>query len=183
MSTATTTSQAIPTGTWEIDKVHSTVGFAVKHMVVSTFRGQFGDYDIELTSDDEGARLAGRVRVASVDVKDENLRGHLQSPDFFDAERHPELSFESSDLRVDGDQVVLTGELTIRGVTKPIEAHGTVVGPHTDIQDTDRLGLEVETVLDRTEYGLEWNAPLPKGGFALANDVKLIVNLEFTEKA
>lgn len=182
MSTKTT-SQAIPTGTWEVDKVHSTIGFAVKHMVVSTFRGQFGDYDIELTSNDDGARLAGRVRVASVDVKDETLTGHLQSPDFFDAERHPELSFESSDLQIDGDQLVLTGDLTIRGVTKPIEARGTVDGPHTDFQDSERLGIELETVLDRTEYGLEWNAPLPKGGFALANDVKLIVNLEFTEKA
>ncbi|MEA2348509.1 MAG: hypothetical protein QOG62_2296 [Thermoleophilaceae bacterium] len=180
---ATTTTQAVPVGTWEIDKVHSTIGFAVKHMVVSTFRGQFNDYDVELTSTDDGARLAGKVRVASVDVKDENLEGHLQAPDFFDAERHPELSFESSDLRVEGDQLVLDGELTIRGVTKPIEARGSITGPHTDIQDNQRLGLELETVLDRTEYGLEWNAPLPKGGFALANDVKLIVNLEFSEKA
>ncbi len=182
MSTATNT-QVIPTGTWEIDKVHSTVGFAVKHMVVSTFRGSFGDYDIELTSGDQGARLAGQVRVASVDVKDPDLEGHLQSPDFFDAERHPELSFESSDLRVEGDELVLEGELTIRGITKPVEGRGSVTGPHTDFQDTDRLGVEVTTVLDRTEYGLEWNAPLPKGGFALANDVKLVINLEFAEKA
>ena len=181
--TTATSEQVVPTGTWQIDKVHSTIGFAVKHMVVSTFRGKFDDYDVELTAGDEGTRLAGTVRVSSVDVKDENLEAHLQSPDFFDAENHPELRFESSAVRRDGDEVVLDGELTIRGVTQPVEARGTITGPHTDFAETDRLGVELETVIDRTAYGLEWNAPLPKGGFALANDVKLVINLEFTEGA
>jgi polyisoprenoid-binding protein YceI len=181
--TTATSEQVVPVGTWAIDKVHSTIGFAVKHMVVSTFRGAFDDYDVSLSSDENGARLAGAVRVASVDVKDENLEAHLQSPDFFDAEQHPELRFESSDLTRDGDDVVVRGDLTIRGVTHPVEARGTVTGPHTDFQDNERLGIELETVIDRTAYGLEWNAPLPKGGFALANDVKLAINLEFTEEA
>jgi polyisoprenoid-binding protein YceI len=181
--TTATSEQVVPVGTWQVDKVHSNVGFAVKHMVVSTFRGKFDDYDVELSSGADGARLAGTVRVASVDVKDENLAAHLQSPEFFDAENHPELRFESTELRRDGDEVVLDGELTIRGVSRPVEARGTITGPHTDFTETDRIGLELETVIDRTAYGLEWNSPLPKGGFALANDVKLLINLEFTEEA
>lgn len=179
-TTAAATATTIPTGSWQVDRVHSSIGFEVKHMVVSTFRGQFGDYDAELVSEEAGAKLTGTVRVASVEVKDENLAAHLQGPDFFDAERTPELRFESDSLELDGDELVLEGRLTVRGVTNPIEARGSISGPHEDFNNTERVGVALTTVLDRTAYGLEWNAPLPKGGFALANDVKLVVNLEFT---
>jgi polyisoprenoid-binding protein YceI len=178
MST-TTIEQQIPAGTWNVDKIHSSIGFAVKHMVVSTFRGKFDDYDAELTAGEDGATLRGAVRVASVDVKDETLEAHLQSPDFFDAERHPELRFDSKIVRRDGDEVVVEGELTIRGATHPVEARGTISGPHIDLGDSSRLGLELEASVDRRAYGLEWNAPLPKGGVALGDEVTLLVNLEF----
>jgi polyisoprenoid-binding protein YceI len=177
---STTTELQIPVGTYTIDKVHSTIGFAVKHMVVATFRGRFEDYDATLTvGDDATPRLIGTVGVGSVAVKDPNLEAHLQSPEFFDAERHPELRFESDSFRFDGADVVVDGRLTIKGETRPVEARGTVVGPIEDPFGNTKLGLELTAVVDRTEFGLNWNAPLPKGGVALGNDVTLSVDLEF----
>jgi polyisoprenoid-binding protein YceI len=170
--------QQVPAGTWEVDKVHSSVGFEVKHMVVSTFRSKFDDYDARLTVEDGEPKLVGSVRVASIEAKDENLAAHLQSPEFFDAERTPELRFESTSFSREGDEVTVEGELTVKGITHPVEAHGTISGPHVNIGGKEGIGLDLETTIDRTAYGLEWNAPLPKGGFALANDVKLKISLE-----
>jgi polyisoprenoid-binding protein YceI len=177
---STTAELQIPAGTYSIDKVHSTIGFAVKHMVVATFRGRFADYDATLTVGEDGAaRLTGIVQVPSIEVKDDNLEAHLQSPDFFDSERHPELRFESESLRLDGDEVVVDGRLTIKGETRPVEARGTIVGPVEDPMGNTKLGLELTAIVDRTEFGLNWNAPLPRGGVALGNDVTLNVDLEF----
>jgi polyisoprenoid-binding protein YceI len=176
------TQQELPVGTWQLDKVHSTAGFAVKHMVVATFRGRFEDFDATLeVSEDGGAKLVGTVDPKSIVVKDENLAGHLQSPDFFDTERYPELRFESTSIRVEGDEAILEGELTIKGNTQPVTARGGIVGPHEDIAGNTKLGLTLETVIDRTQYGLNWNAPLPKGGFAVANEVTLVVELELAK--
>ena len=182
MATATEQLQ----GTWVLDPIHSSASFAVKHMVVSTFRGRFEDFDATLTANEDGdGKLVGTVDVGSIVVKDENLAAHLQSPEFFDAERHPELRFESTDIRRtgDGDEVVVDGELPIKGITKPVEARGTLEGPAVTFGDVNKVGLTLEAIIDRTEFGLNWNAPLPKGGFALANDVKLIVELELAEQA
>ena len=171
------------TGTYVLDPIHSSASFAVKHMIVSTFRGRFEKFDATLVD----GKLTGTVDVTSIVVKDENLAAHLQSPEFFDAERHPELRFESADIRRgEGDEVVVDGELTIKGITKPVEARGTLEGPAVTFGpngDLNKVGLSLEAIIDRTEFGLNWNAPLPKGGFALANDVKLIVELELAEQA
>jgi len=178
------TPQSIAAGTWSIDPIHSHVGFAVKHMVVATFRGQFEEYDGALAVAEDGApRLQGTVTVDSVAVKDENLAGHLKSPDFFDSERYPQISFLSSAVRVDGGELEVEGELTIKGHTHQVTARGSISGPHEDIAGNDKIGVELEAVVDRREYGLEWNAPLPKGGFALDNDVKLQVSLELVRQA
>ncbi|HEX3511309.1 MAG TPA: YceI family protein [Solirubrobacteraceae bacterium] len=179
------TPEAIKAGTWSIDKVHSHAGFAVKHMVVSTFRGRFEEYDGSLTVGEDGRpQLQGSVVVDSIVVKDENLAGHLKSPDFFDTAQYPEITFRSTniDAREDGSLEV-EGDLTIKGNTHRVTARGTVSGPHEDIAGNDKLGIELEAVVDRREYGLEWNAPLPKGGFALDNDVKLEVSLELVRQA
>jgi polyisoprenoid-binding protein YceI len=179
-----TTTQPIAAGTWTIDKVHSHVGFAVKHMVVSTFRGRFEDYDGSLNAGDDGApRLQGSVRVDSIVVKDENLAGHLKAPDFFDSERYAEIRFTSDTVNVgDGGSLEVEGELTIKDRTHRVTARGTVSGPHEDIAGNDKIGVELEAVIDRREFGLEWNAPLPKGGFALDNDVQLQVSLELVRE-
>jgi polyisoprenoid-binding protein YceI len=183
MSTATT--QPVVTGNWTIDPIHSHVGFAVKHMVVSTFRGRFEDYDGALSVGEDGApHLEGAVRVASLNVKDENLAVHLNSPDFFDTERYPEIRFTSSAVNVsEGGELEVEGDLTIKDHTHRVTARGTVSGPHVDIAGNDKIGIELEAVVDRREFGLEWNAPLPKGGFALENDVRLQVTLELAREA
>ena len=170
--------------TWTADTVHSTVGFAVKHMLISTFRGRFEDFDATLTADADGTlRLIGRVAADSIVVKDPNLAAHLKSPEFFDTERHPSVTFSSTLVRAENGELIVDGELTIKGHTRPIEARGTLTEPAVTFGDVEKVGLELEAIVDRTEYGLNWNAPLPKGGFALANDVKLIVELELAEQA
>jgi len=176
--------QTINTGTWTIDKVHSHVGFAVKHMVVATFRGSFEDYDGALTVAEDGTpELQGRVAVDSIKVKDENLAGHLSSPDFFDTANHGEITFRSTSVDVAEDgRLEVEGDLTLKGHTHQVTARGSITGPHQDIAGNDKVGVELEAVIDRREYGLEWNAPLPKGGFALDNDVKLEVSLELVRE-
>lgn len=161
-------------GTWNFIPVHSSANFTVKYLV-ATFTGRFEDVDAKLVD----GKLSGSVKADSIKVKDENLTAHLQSPDFFDAEAHPEITFESSEIVIDGDTVELDGELTLKGTTAPIHATGTVNGPTEDFAGNTRLGFVLETKIDRTAYGLEWNADLPKGGKALSNDVTLKVELEF----
>lgn len=180
MSTAT---QQIETGTWRIDTIHSHVGFSVKHMVVATFRGRFEDYQGELDSTDEGLQLKGSVKVDSLVVKDENLAGHLKSPDFFDSATYPEISFDSTSVEIgENGELTVAGDLTIKGNTHPVTARGAITGPHENIAGKEGVGVELEAVVDRTQFGLNWNAPLPKGGFALENDVKLEVSLELVKE-
>jgi polyisoprenoid-binding protein YceI len=176
-----TTATAIPAGTYSTDGVHSSAGFAVKHML-ATFRGGFGTVNAQVTVDEDGrATLTGTVPVSSVIVKDENLQAHLASPEFFDAEQYPEIRFDGLDLTVDGGTATLTGDLTIKGNTERVTAEGSVVGPLEDPFGAAKLGLQFETVVDRTKFGLNWNAPLPKGGFMLANDVTISVDLELAQ--
>jgi polyisoprenoid-binding protein YceI len=182
MTITTDTRQVIPTGTWTLDPVHSTIGFELDYMV-GAFRGEFRDVEAKLVSDDEGARLGGSARVAGIVVKDENLETHLQSPDFFDAERHPELTFESNQIEGTGDEVTVTGEITIKGVTKPLQLTGALSAPVTDPYGREKIGLQLETTLDRTEFGLNWNVPLPDGKPALADEVRLVADLHFVREA
>jgi polyisoprenoid-binding protein YceI len=182
MTATSQQAQTLPTGTWQLDPVHSTAGFAVKHMVVATFRGRFEDFNATLDVNEDGtAKLVGTVDPGSIVVKDENLAGHLQSPDFFDTERYPEIRFEASSIRIEGDEAIVDGELTIKGNAQPVQARGAYVGPHEDIAGNTKIGLTLETEVDRTLYGLNWNAPLPKGGFAVGNEVKLTVELELAK--
>jgi len=153
--------------------------FAVKHMGVATFRGRFEQLDAGLTVGEDGAaQLIGTVRADSIVVKDENLQAHLGSPDFFDTERYPELKFASSSLRRNGEELIVDGQLTIKDQTHPVEARGTITDPAETLGGAVKIGVTLETVIDRTKFGLNWNAPLPKGGFAVSNDVKLTVELE-----
>ena len=171
--------EQLPTGTWKLDPIHSSASFAVKHMVVATFRGRFEDFDATFEVDESGeGKLVGTVKTDSIVVKDENLAAHLRSPEFFDTERYPELRFESTSVRREGDELFVDGDLTIKGNTHPVTGRGAFVGPHEDIAGNTKIGVTLETTIDRTKFGLEWNAPLPKGGFALANDVALTIELE-----
>ena len=171
-----------PAGVWQLDATHSSASFAVKHMVVATFRGHFDEFEAQLIVDQAGeAKFTGTVQVGSIVVKDENLAGHLQSPDFFDAERSPEITYVSTAVTRDGDELVVDGDLTLKGHTEPVQARGTITDPAVAMGDVEKIGVTLEATIDRTTFGLDWNAPLPKGGFALGNDVKLIVELELAK--
>ncbi len=176
---STTIEQSVPTGSWSVDPVHSSVGFAVKHMGVSTFRGAFDQFSATLAD----GKLAGTATVSSVRVQDESLNGHLLSPDFFDAERYPEIRFESTKLRVEGDTFVAEGELELKGVRKPIRLHGTITEPGSDPYGNERIGLTLETTVDRTDFGVNWNAELPNGGPVVENEVKLTAEFELIKEA
>jgi polyisoprenoid-binding protein YceI len=182
MSTLESTTTIAPAGTiWTTDPVHSNVAFEVEYAGVSIFRGSFRDFDATL----EGSTLAGSARVASVDVKDEQLSGHLQSPDFFDAERNPEIAFRADTLSLGDDGAVSgTAELTIKGVTKPVELQGRLAAaPSVDPFGRERLGLTLETAIDRNEYGISWNAPNQSGGNYLGDEVTLKADLTFVRQA
>jgi polyisoprenoid-binding protein YceI len=177
------TEQTLPTGTWQLDPVHSKASFAVKHAGLSTFRGSFNDFSAELTDASGTPTLTGVVKVDSVEVPVDQLKGHLQGPDFFDAERSPEITFTASELVQQGEQLTVKGELTMRGVTRPVEAKGTIAGPAQYFDGNDRIAIELETVVDRTAYGINWNAPIPSGGNALADDVTITVELQLVRPA
>src|SRR5437660_5947114 len=179
MSTPTLT--VAPAGTWNLDPVHSRVDFAVSYLA-GTFKGEFHEIGAELTVEAEAASLEGTAKVASVDVKDENLSAHLQSPDFFDAERHPELRFAAQDIRLGGDgKVSVDGELTIKGVTKPVLVTGAATTPMADPYGNERIGLNLATKIDRTDFGVDWNNPLPNGEPSLSNDVTILAELQFVK--
>jgi len=179
MSVIESTKQFAPAGSWTADPVHSHVSFEIVYAGVNTFRGSFRDFAATLT----GNELEGSAKVASVDVKDEQLNGHLQTPDFFDAERYPEITFKATELRrLDDNRVEGKGELTIKGTTQPITVKGVIAAePSTDPFGRERLGLRLETSIDRTQYGISWNAPNQSGGNYLADDVTLTAELAFVK--
>src|SRR5579885_1116029 len=160
-----TTSTSAPAGTWSVDPVHSSVSFEIGYAGVGTFRGSFREFGATLAD----GLLQWTAKVASVDVKDEQLNGHLQSPDFFDAERFPEIAFRTSDLE--------RGELTIKGVTRPVEISASVTEPNVDPFGREKVGVTLAATIDRNEFGVSWNAPNQGGGNYLGDDVKIVAEL------
>jgi polyisoprenoid-binding protein YceI len=173
-----TTAQALPTGTWSADSVHSTVAFAVPYLAGS-FRGTFSDFEARLS---DGV-LRGTAAVASVQVKDPNLEAHLQNPDFFDAERFPQLGFEAREISRSGDELTIAGELTLKGHTEAVEIKGHLNDPAPDPYGGERFGLKLETTVDRTRFGLNWNNPLPSGDPSLANEVTISADLQLARES
>ena len=167
-------------GAYAADPIHSSFGFAVKYQGVSVFRGTLDGVEATL----EAGRLEGTAQVESISIRTpEQFRAHVLSPEFFDAANHPEVTFVSDelDLREDGTATV-TGQLTIKGITKPVEATGTWTAPAADAFGNTRGHLNLEAVIDRTEWDINWNMALPSGGNVLANDVTLTVEVSLVEK-
>jgi polyisoprenoid-binding protein YceI len=175
MSTTTVTPLS---GTYVSDPIHSSFAFAVKYMGVSTFRGTLDDVEATLTAGDDGVTLEGKAKVESISIRTpEQFRQHVLSADFFDADNHPEITYRAGDVQLaDDGSAAAEGELTIRGVTRPVRATGSW-SPEADTLSGRRAHLSLSAVIDRTEFGLNWNADLPSGGKALANDVTITVEL------
>jgi polyisoprenoid-binding protein YceI len=178
MSTETISKQQIPAGTWSVDPVHSSIAFAVTHNGVTTFRSGFEKYDARLTGGEE-ARLEGTVEVESIAIDEEMLKGHLLSPEFFDVQRFPQLRFGSTELSVGEDGTLrVVGELEIHGETRKVEASGRFAQLGGDLTGKARVGLSIESTVDRRDFGLDWQAELPSGGEVLDYAVTISVDLE-----
>ena len=162
----------IPAGEWEIDPVWSALEFEVRKLGLVSIKGRVTGFTGQIVGGDTPS-ISGVVDATSITTFDETRDGHLQSPDFFDTQRFPELRFESSSVKSDGDQLVVQGSLTIRGVTRRVELRGTYGGSDHDLSGNERLALELAGTVDRTDFGLNWNAPLPGGGLLLPNEVVL----------
>jgi polyisoprenoid-binding protein YceI len=178
------TATAVPTGTFSVDPAHSRVEFAVKHLGIATVRGHFGSFagTLELSDDLSSGRAYGSVEVASVDTQESQRDQHLRSPDFFDVENHPEIRFASTGIEPEDEGFKLVGDLTIRGITKPVQldvrVEGTGVGP----DGSERVAFSAEGVIDRNDYGMTWNADLGNGNTALGGEVRLLLAAEVVRK-
>lgn len=165
--------------TWAIDTVHSQVGFQVKHMGVATFRGQFNEFEGKvLTENGDLTAVEGTIEVASIDVRDSKLAGHLATPDFFDAENHPQGTLRSTEVtKLGDDRYRIAADLTLRGVTKPVEIEATLEGPYPGLAGPT-IGIEGEAKINRFDYGIAWDAKLDNGALVVAEDVKLVFHVE-----
>ena len=167
------------TGTFNADPVHSSFGFAVKYQGVSVYRGTLD----EVTATLAGGKLEGTAKVESISIKQpEQFRAHVLSEEFFDAANHPEVKFTSDKVEIADDGTAkIEGELTIKGITKPVTATGTYTAPAADAFGNTRGHLTLEAVVDRTQYEINWNAPLPNGGNALAHEVTLTADISLVQ--
>jgi polyisoprenoid-binding protein YceI len=183
MSTTTLPAGRIPAGTYAIDPSHSSVGFEVRHMGIATVRGAFRSFAGSIDATDRPV-LSGTVQVDSINTGDEQRDGHLKSPEFFDTERHPSISFSTTAIEAaEEGRIRLVGGITIKGTTKPIELTGTVAEGGTDPWGNERIGFEVETVIDRRDFDLKWNQTLPNGNLLVSNQVKLLVSVSAVKAA
>jgi polyisoprenoid-binding protein YceI len=162
----------IPTGTWSIDPSWSALEFEVRKLGLVTIKGRVPGFSGTIHGG-ESASIEGTVDATSITTFDADRDAHLQSPEFFDAQRYPELRFVATSVGTHDDELIVVGDLTIKGVTKAVELSGTLGGPANDPWGNERIGLELTGSIDRTDFGLNWNAPLPGGNSLLPNDVVL----------
>jgi len=182
----TTEEQLIAQGTWNVDPKHSSVEFQVKHMGIATVKGFFGEFEgtLEVGATPDGSKAYGKVTVESIDTRDEARDGHLKSGDFFDAETHKEITFASTSITGSGsDELTIEGDLTIRGVTKPITLKATVDGADTDPWGNERVGVEATTTIVRSDYGMSFNQALGSGNLLVSDKVKIILSLSAVRAA
>ena len=184
MSATTTSAPRIPGGIYNVDPSHSNVGFEVRHMGIATVRGTFRRFQGTIDTTGETAALKGAVEVASIDTGEEQRDAHLTAPDFFDAQQHPEITFRTTAIQETEDgEARLVGAITMKGITKPIELTGTAAEGGADPWGNERIGFEVEGVIDRRDFDLKWNQTLPNGNPLVSNEVKLLVSVSAVKSA
>jgi polyisoprenoid-binding protein YceI len=170
----------VPTGTWHVDAAHSSVEFEIKHMMIATVRGRFKDFygTIVAAQDIADSRAFGVVKIAGIDTNQPERDAHLRSPEFFDVERYPESSFESTRIdQLGGPRFRVRGDLTIKDVTREIELEATVEGAERDPWGNDRIGMRVRGSIDRKDFGLKWQKQLESGGFLVGDEVRIIIEI------
>src|SRR6202451_2037544 len=175
---ATATATALPTGTWQVDKVHSSVEFQVKHLGIATVKGQFTEFEGTLDVSPENTVAYGTVQVASVNTREPQRDEHLRSADFFDAEQNPEITFRSTAITpVDEDDFEIEGDITIHGVTQPLKLKATVEGTETDPQGNDRVGVSATAQINRSDYDMKFNMALGSGNVVVSDKVKILIEI------
>lgn len=175
----------LTSGIWNLDMSHSEIGFTVRHAGISKVRGRFTDAWAEARVGDSLAdsSLHATVKTASFDSGDANRDGHVKGPDFFDVEEYPEMTFRATSVEGDGEDYTLTGDLTIRGITKPVELEVEFTGVAVDPFGATRAGFSAECEISRKEFGLTWNAPLETGGLLVSDKVKINVEAALVKQA
>ncbi len=175
------------TTTWKIDPSHSEVQFKVKHLVISTVTGQFTDFQSEIQTqgnDIAGGKATFEASIDSISTNNADRDGHLKSADFFDAENHPKITFESTSFeQVSGDEYALTGNLSIRGVSKEVKLKAELGGIATDPYGQEKAGFEITGKISRKEFGLTWSAVTEAGGVVVGDEIKLILNVQYIKQA
>ncbi len=171
-------------GTYKADTTHANVGFTISHMVISTVRGHFDEFDATVVLADDGTveRAEAVIQAASINTANEKRDNHLRAPDFFDAENYPEITFKSTGVGEEDGQKVLRGQFTMHGVTKDVAFPFTVKGPVQDPWGNTKIGFKLSGVIDRTDYGLTWSKVLETGGLVVGEEVTLDVELEFAKQ-
>jgi polyisoprenoid-binding protein YceI len=183
MSTQLQTEQGVvrvPAGRWTVDPAHSSVGFEVRHMMIATVRGQFREFEgtIEAAEDLRESRVHGKAYVASIDTGQPDRDAHLRSPEFFDAERWPEITFESTRIEhVEGGVFRVVGDLTIKDETREVSFATVVQGAGEDPWGNERVGLEARAVINRNDFGLTWQQALARGGVLVGEDVTIVLDV------
>lgn len=167
------------------DPAHSNVGFSAKHLVISTVSGKFKDFNATIQfdpADPSKSSFEGTIKTASIDTGNADRDTHLKSPDFFDAEKHPEITFKSSKIEKSGDGYVATGMLTMRGVSKEIKLPFTLSGPVKDPWGNDRIGISASTTINRQDYGVSYSRKMDTGGLVVSDEIKIQIDAEATKK-
>lgn len=172
---------------WTVDQSHSQIGFEVKHMMVSKVRGQFDAYTADIEGSDltdlTSANISFKFDVASINTRNEDRDNHLKSADFFVVEQYPSIDFTSTSITKDGNDYKVTGDLTIKDVTKPVTFDVEFGGKGTNPWGVEVYGFEATAKLNREDFGLTWNAALETGGVLVGKDIKIIVELEVNPQA
>jgi polyisoprenoid-binding protein YceI len=168
----------LPTGTWRVDPVHSSVEFQVKHLGIATVKGQFTEFEGTLEIGADGARASGSVEVASVDTREPQRDAHLRSADFFEVESFPRIEFASTAIRpLDEDEFEIDADLTIHGVTQPVTLKAVFEGAETDPQGNERVGVSASAQINRSQFGIKFNAALGSGNVVVSDRVKILVDV------
>ncbi|CAN5480507.1 YceI family protein [soil metagenome] len=178
MTTAVSTTD-LGTGTWAIDPVHSSISFSVRHLVVSKVRGTFGSFSGAITVAEDGTpSVIAEIDIASVNTGNEQRDAHIKAADFFDVEQYPTASFVSTGVRADGDNYVLDGDFTLKGVTKPVSLALEFNGTNPGMGHGAVAGFEASVVLNRKDFGIDIDMPLETGGAVVGDKVTITLEIE-----